>query len=283
MVIVGFKEQEAPSIDQLTNIVNVHPPAHQLMRAYIDLILHYQWEFITILYSEARGPDRVQDLIKLPYSDIKAKSLKKMRLQIRQLSADTSQWIYQLKEIKLSGSSHLIIDIERSLFNEFIKVGEEVGLLTPYFHLMFVTLDLQAFEFSPAANVTTLQLNDLNNTKTTTINAEFNLKNMVANKPLFKHLPCQAAFIYDAMLLLATTVNLNGLADKIVSSPSVSCANESPWAFGDEMVRLIKLNDFYGLSGRVKFEAATGDRQNFSLRIMDMAKDGLSLVNEMCL
>jgi len=49
------------------------------------------------------------------------------------------------------------------------------------------------------------------------------------------------------------------------------------------MVRLIKLNDFYGLSGRVKFEAATGDRQNFSLRIMDMAKDGLSLVNEMCL
>ncbi len=267
--------------DRLTNIVNIHPPSYQLMRAFIDMIIHYKWEFVTILYSEGQGPDRIQDLIKLPYSNMNIKSLKKLRLQVRQLSADTSQWIYQLKEIKLSGTSHLIIDIERDLFNKFIKVGEEVGLLTPYFHLMFVTLDLQAFEFSPAANVTTLQLNELNNSKTMSINAEFNLKNIVSNKPLYKHLPCQAALIYDVFLLLATTINLNGLVDKIPSSPSVSCANEIPWPFGNEMVKMIKQSDFYGLSGHVKFDSMTGDRQNFSLRIMDIAKDGLSLVNKM--
>ena len=78
--------------------------------------------------------------------------------------------------------------------------------------------------------------------------------------------------------MLATTISLNGLVDKIPSSPSVSCVNENPWVFGAEFVKMIKNSDFYGLSGHVKFDSMFGDRQNFSLRVMDIAKDGLSLV-----
>ena len=105
----------------LSNQVNIHPPAHQLIRSVIDLVMHYKWEFITILYAESLGPERVKDLIKLPYSNVWRKN-KKMRLQIRQLSINESNWIYQLKEIKLSGSSHIIIDIEKQHFHRFIKI-----------------------------------------------------------------------------------------------------------------------------------------------------------------
>ena len=104
----------------LPNQVNLHPPAHEIIRTIIDLIINYNWEFVTILYSGTRGPQRVQDLIKLPYSSI-IKKKRKFRTQIRQLSADTSEWIYQLKEIKLSGSSHIVVDIEPNLFSEFVK------------------------------------------------------------------------------------------------------------------------------------------------------------------
>jgi hypothetical protein len=58
-----------------------------------------------------------------------------------------------------------------------------------YFHIIFITLDLPIIEESPFANITALQINEQNNSKAAAIYAEFNLKNMVANKPLFKNLP----------------------------------------------------------------------------------------------
>lgn len=60
--------------------------------------------------------------------------------------------------------------------------------MTAYFHLIFLTLDLPTSDLY-AANVTALQLNNLNNSKSNSILAEFNLKNVVANKPLFKNIP----------------------------------------------------------------------------------------------
>ena len=107
---------------KFTNQLNLHPPASEVTRAVIDLVIHYRWEYVTILYTESYGPDRVRDLIKLPYSTVWTNKKKKLRLQIRQLSVDKANWVYQLKEIKLSGSSHIIIDIERKNFNDFIRI-----------------------------------------------------------------------------------------------------------------------------------------------------------------
>ncbi len=60
--------------------------------------------------------------------------------------------------------------------------------MTSYFHLIFTTLDLSIIDLSPSANVTALQLNDPDNTKIMNVKAEFNLKNMVVNKPLIGYL-----------------------------------------------------------------------------------------------
>jgi hypothetical protein len=61
--------------------------------------------------------------------------------------------------------------------------------MTSYFHLIFTTLDLSILDFSPSANVTALQLSEPNSTRTLNVKAEFNLKNMVVNKPLLGYLP----------------------------------------------------------------------------------------------
>ena len=110
----------------------------------------------------------------------------------------------------------MIIDIETKYINEFIKIviemyfkyfkvliikfysqkGEEAGLTTSYFHLIFITLDLPILDLTPSANVTALQLND-KNVKTTNIYAEFNLKNVVSNKPLFKYFPVTFFVFYQ--------------------------------------------------------------------------------------
>jgi hypothetical protein len=62
--------------------------------------------------------------------------------------------------------------------------------MTSYFHVIFTTLDLAVLEYAPSANITALQIiNETIDSRIISVGAEFNLKNMVANKPLFKHLP----------------------------------------------------------------------------------------------
>jgi hypothetical protein len=42
-------------VDTEINQINIHPPAHSLMNAIIDLIFHYKWEFVTVLFQESMG------------------------------------------------------------------------------------------------------------------------------------------------------------------------------------------------------------------------------------
>lgn len=101
------------------NIIHMHPPVFKLMRSIIDLINHYKWDYLTILYHESYGFDRIQNLINLSGSSQKTAS--KYRIRVRQLSSNIDEWIYLIKDVKLSGTSHIIVDIETKYLNEFIK------------------------------------------------------------------------------------------------------------------------------------------------------------------
>lgn len=102
--------------------LNIHPPANKLIEAVIDLISYYKWEFITILYQESLGPHRIEDLVRLPANLNSAFNENKFRLQVRQLSTDVEKWIYLIKDVKLSGSSHIIVDIENKHLNRFLQL-----------------------------------------------------------------------------------------------------------------------------------------------------------------
>jgi hypothetical protein len=85
-------------------------------------------------------------------------------------------------------------------------------------------------------------------------------------------------FIYDAFSLIAHTIDKQNLADIIRTSPSVSCQKETPWPFGSEFIKYLKMGNFSGLSGNVEFDNATGYRTNFKLSIVDKTKTGVDLV-----
>ncbi len=102
------------------NQINLHPPANKLIHALIDIVHMYKWEYITVLYQETTGPERIQEFIKLPTTSYLGD--KKFRLNVRQLSSDIESWIYLIKDIKLSGSSHIIVDIETKYLNKFCQI-----------------------------------------------------------------------------------------------------------------------------------------------------------------
>lgn len=75
--------------------------------------------------------------------------------------------------------------------------------MTTYFHFMFTSLDLAVLDYAPSANITGLQVFEPNDTNIKTIFAEFNLKNMVSQKPLFKFMPVSKnIFIHSQIIQL---------------------------------------------------------------------------------
>lgn len=128
--------------------------------------------------------------------------------------------------------------------------------------------------------------------------AEFNLKQIVSHKTLYKFMPVTysiwlslifffkfllilksiAAFIYDAFSLIANTIDKYNLVDSMQSSSSVSCQRETPWLFGVQLTKYLKMNKFNGLSGYIEFDPNTGLRTNLTLCIVDRTKTSVDLV-----
>jgi hypothetical protein len=90
--------------------LNMHPPISKIMEAIIDLMDHYKWTSIAILYQE---PSRIEDLVRVSGNS-------KYRLMFKQLTAKPNEWSNVIKEIKEDGFFHIVIDIKTDLINQFL-------------------------------------------------------------------------------------------------------------------------------------------------------------------
>ena len=61
-------------------------------------------------------------------------------------------------------------------------------------------------------------------------------------------------------------------------TPSVSCDAETKWNFGDRFMTYLKTTKTTGLTGHIEFDEKTGLRKNLTIHIVDLIKNGLSLV-----
>ena len=96
--------------------INLHPPVSKIIAAMIDIISHYKWGFVTILFQE---PSRIEDLIRYASSEFRDA---KLYFQYKLISKNTSEWNSQIKSVRASGASHIIIDIETKYINTFLRM-----------------------------------------------------------------------------------------------------------------------------------------------------------------
>ncbi len=80
------------------------------------------------------------------------------------------------------------------------------------------------------------------------------------------------------MSVLAKTIDRQNLIEVMHENPSVSCEKEIVWPFGSELLKLMKMSNFNGLSGHIEFDSLTGSRSNITLAIVDKTKTGVDLV-----
>lgn len=247
----------------------MHPSNIRICDAIIDLVFYYNWEHITVLYEETIGMDRIHHLMNIPR--LKSFNSDKYRIDVRQLGSNLSTWIFLLKDIKLKGSSHIIVDIQSRNLKYFIQQASEVGLMTSYFHYMFTTLDLNLLEYAPAANITAFQLYRPEDPEVKNVLNDWNTE--------LKFLPSNAALIYDTLQLVLNTIEHDRLEKSLYSMPpKVSCLKEEKWAFGPSFKTYLKVANFTGITGEVSFDHDTGFRSSPVLYIVDMSKKGVELL-----
>ena len=70
------------------------------------------------MFQEFDSLYRIEDLIRL---QTKARN-EKLRFNVKQLGSNVTKWIDVLKEIKLSGSSHIVVDIQSRHLNKFFEM-----------------------------------------------------------------------------------------------------------------------------------------------------------------
>ncbi len=100
--------------------INLHPPVSKIITAIIDIIHYSKWNFVDVLFQE---PSRIDYLIRYAGSKFDDK---KLHFQFKLLSKNHSEWSSLLKNVRESGSSHIIIDIESKYINSFLKLVSSI-------------------------------------------------------------------------------------------------------------------------------------------------------------
>ncbi|KAM4699954.1 glutamate receptor ionotropic, kainate 1 isoform 1-T1 [Discoglossus pictus] len=263
-----------PSVDNKDSyFINLHPDYAAISRAVLDLVLHYNWKIVTVVYEDSTGLIRLQELIKAP-------SRYNIKIKIRQLPSGNKDARPLLKEMKKAKEFYVIFDCSHETAAEILKQILSMGMMTEYYHYFFTTMDLFALDLEPyrysGVNMTGFRLLNIDNPQVSSVVDKWSMERLQAPpKPetglLDGMMTTDAALMYDAVYMVA--VATQRAAQLTVSS--LQCHRHKPWRFGPRFMNFIKEARWDGLTGRITFNKTDGLRRDFDLDIISLKEDGM--------
>ncbi|XP_075053248.1 glutamate receptor ionotropic, kainate 1 isoform X6 [Mixophyes fleayi] len=263
-----------PSVDNKDMFfINLHPDYAAISRAVLDLVLHYSWKTVTVVYEDSTGLIRLQELIKAP-------SRYNIKIKIRQLPSGNKDARPLLKEMKKAKEFYVIFDCSHETAADILKQILSMGMMTEYYHYFFTTMDLFALDLEPyrysGVNMTGFRLLNIDNPQVSSVVDKWSMERLQAPpKPetglLDGMMTTDAALMYDAVYMVA--VATQRAAQMTVSS--LQCHRHKPWRFGPRFMNLIKEARWDGLTGRITFNRTDGLRKDFDLDIISLKEDGM--------
>ncbi|XP_072254226.1 glutamate receptor ionotropic, kainate 1 isoform X6 [Pyxicephalus adspersus] len=263
-----------PSVDNKdTFFINLHPDYAAISRAVLDLVLHYSWKTVTVVYEDSTGLIRLQELIKAP-------SRYNIKIKIRQLPSGNKDARPLLKEMKKAKEFYVIFDCSHETAAEILKQILAMGMMTEYYHYFFTTMDLFALDLEPyrysGVNMTGFRLLNIDNPQVSSVVDKWSMERLQAPpKPetglLDGMMTTDAALMYDAVYMVAVAIQR---ATQMTVS-SLQCHRHKPWRFGPRFMNIIKEARWDGLTGRITFNRTDGLRRDFDLDIISLKEDGM--------
>uniref|UniRef100_A0A8C1Y5F6 Glutamate receptor n=1 Tax=Cyprinus carpio TaxID=7962 RepID=A0A8C1Y5F6_CYPCA len=267
-----------PSVDNKDSFyINLYPDYASISRAVLDIVQFYKWKAVTVVYEDATGLIRLQELIKAP-------SRYSIKIKIRQLPMGSKDARPLLKEMKKGKEFCVIFDCSYQTAADVLKQLLSMGMMTEYYHFFFTTLDLFALDLEPyrysGVNMTGFRLLNIDNPHVASVVEKWSMERLQAPpKPetglLDGMMTTEAALMYDAVYMVAAA---SQRASQVTVS-SLQCHRHKPWRFGSRFISMFKEAQLNGLTGQIIINKTDGLRKDFDLDIISLKEDGMEKEN----
>uniref|UniRef100_A0A4W5R9A8 Glutamate receptor n=1 Tax=Hucho hucho TaxID=62062 RepID=A0A4W5R9A8_9TELE len=266
-----------PSVDNKDSFyINLYPEYASISRAILDIVQYYKWKTVTVVYEDATGLIRLQELIKAP-------SRYSIKIKIRQLPTESKDARPLLKEMKKGKEFYVIFDCSYQTSADILKQIMSMGMMTEYYHFFFTTLDLFALDLEPyrysGVNMTGFRLLNIDNPQVASVVDKWSMERQQAPpKPetgmLDGMMTTEAALMYDAVYMVAAASQLSSQ----ITVSSLQCHRHKPWRFGARFMNMFKEATWNGLTGQIIINKTDGLRKDFDLDVISLKEDGLEKV-----
>ena len=191
--------------------VNLHPDVETLGRAYIDLIVKYGWETITILYENNDSMMRLKGIFDRT-SDVPYGS--NFRIVTKELKMTENGYRDVLREVYASKATNIILDCSKTIISEVLKQAQQVGLVSEEYYYLITTLDahtvdLEDFKYG-GTNFTAFRLIDTGRPDVQNVIRSI-VQNEMNQGRIFNfqdgNLDTDTALIYDSVQLFAQALH----------------------------------------------------------------------------
>uniref|UniRef100_A0A673CA21 Glutamate receptor n=1 Tax=Sphaeramia orbicularis TaxID=375764 RepID=A0A673CA21_9TELE len=267
-----------PSVDNKDNFyINLYPEYASISRSVLDIVQYYKWKTVTVVYEDATGLIRLQELIKAP-------SRYSIKIKIRQLPTGSKDARPLLKEMKKGKEFYVIFDCSYQTSADVLKQILSMGMMTEYYHFFFTTLDLFALDLEPyrysGVNMTGFRLLNIDNPQVASVVERWAMERLQAPAKaetgmMEGMMTTEAALMYDAVYMVAAA---SQRASQITVS-SLQCHRHKPWRFGSRFMNMLKDAQWNGLTGQIIINKTDGLRKEFDLDVISLKEDGLEKVN----
>jgi len=247
--------------------INIHPHPSLLGKAYADFVKKSNWKSAILLYETEEGLVKLQELLKLP------QTFSGIKITLKQLTSDTTDYRPLLKEIKKSEETRIILDCDYDKIAPILSQADELGMLSDYHNYLVTSLDVDKINLDAYVNhnvnITGFRLIDPDSSA-----AQQYLKKFPnAGDGKENYLFTENALVHDAVRVFAKAVNdLDSLQDMEISP--LDCDTGEPWADGEKVLGYIKEVEYVGITGEIKFDSE-GFRTKFPLDLVEKVRNRL--------
>jgi len=258
---------------------NLHPDITTLGSAYLDLLQQYSWKTITIVYQDN---DSMMTLKEMFMRTATVSPTEEFRIVVKQLVHNENGYRDVLKEIFLSESNFIVLDCEKHILEEVLKQCQQVGLISQGYYFLLTSLDahtvnLEDFKHG-GTNFTAFRMIDVDKPEVQNViySIVHNAVLESGGSPDLKingNLDTATALIYDSVHAFALSLHELSAVQQVGQRP-LDCSGRTSWPHGNSLINYMKIVEFIGLSGPIKFDES-GLRTQFSLSLMELQLPGL--------
>ncbi|CAL8363505.1 unnamed protein product [Merluccius merluccius] len=266
-----------PSVDNKDSFyINLFPEYASISRAVLDIVQYYKWKTVTVVYEDATGLIRLQELIKAP-------SRYSIKIKIRQLPTGSRDARPLLKEMKKGKEFYVIFDCSYQTSADVLKQILSMGMMTEYYHFFFTTLDLFSLDLEPyrysGVNMTGFRLLNVDSPAVGSVVERWAMERLqapakVETGMMEGMMTTEAALMYDAVFMVAAATQR--AAQLAVSS--LQCHRHKPWRFGSRFINMLKEVQWNGLTGQILINKTDGLRKDFDLDVISLKEDGMEKI-----